>query len=146
MGLQGLPPDVSPARKASSRPLPEANFQVAAHTDSSLLLLGGAVWGACLGHITWGAVAAVRALGVLAVTVGAERSRPVQVITLIDIHTGHLGHVQLEALKAVTGVALLHTHTAAILTAIQDATLLCLKPFEAGLVFWMAGHIVRLEF
>lgn len=51
-------------------------------------------------------------------------------------HTGHVGHVQLEALEAVTGVALPHTHTAAVLTAVQDATLLCLKPFEASLVFW----------
>lgn len=51
-------------------------------------------------------------------------------------HTGHVGHVQLEALKAVTGVALPHAHAAAILTAVQDAAFLCLKPFEAGLVLW----------
>lgn len=62
-----------------------AHFQVAAHTEPSLLFLGGTVWGAGLGHITWGAMAAVGALGVLAVTVGTERSRPVQVVTLIDI-------------------------------------------------------------
>lgn len=51
-------------------------------------------------------------------------------------HTGQLGHVQLEALEAVAGVALLNTHTAAILTAIQDAALLCLQAFETSLVFW----------
>lgn len=51
-------------------------------------------------------------------------------------HAGHVGHVQLEALKAVTGVALPHSHTAAVLTAVQDAAFLCLKPFEAGLVLW----------
>lgn len=62
-----------------------AHFQVAVHTDPSLLLLGSAVWGACLSHITWGAVAAVGALSVLAVTVGTEGSRPVQVITLVHI-------------------------------------------------------------
>lgn len=62
-----------------------AHFQVAVHTDPSLLLLGSAVWGACLGHVTWSTVAAVGALGVLAVTVGTECSRPVQVITFIHI-------------------------------------------------------------
>lgn len=122
------------------------HFQVAAHTDSSLLLLSSAVWGAGLRHKAWGAVAAVGAFCVLTVTVGTDCSRPIQVITLVHIHTDHVGRVQLEALKAVTGVALPHTHTAAILTAIKNATFLCLKPFEASLVLWMAGHIVGLEF
>lgn len=54
-------------------------------------------------------------------------------------HTGHVGRVQLEALEAVTGVALAHTYAAAILTAIQDAALLCLEPFKAGLVLWEEG-------
>lgn len=54
-------------------------------------------------------------------------------------HTGHVGCVQLEALEAVTGVALAHAHAAAILTAIQDAALLCLEPFEASLVLWEEG-------
>lgn len=89
VGPQGLLPDdfmVSSQRgKRPSRPLPEAHFQVAADTDPSLLLLGSAVGGPCLGHITWGAVAAVGALRVLAVTMGTECSRPVQVITLIHI-------------------------------------------------------------
>lgn len=47
-------------------------------------------------------------------------------------HTGHVGCIQLEAFKAVTSVALEHTHTAAILTAIQDATFLSLKAFEGS--------------
>lgn len=47
-------------------------------------------------------------------------------------HTGHVGRIQLEALKAVASVALPHTHAAAILTAIQDATFLSLKAFEGG--------------
>lgn len=64
-------------RKESSRTPPDANFQVAAHTDPSLLLLGDAMRGARLGHITWGAVAVVGALRVLAVTMGAECSRPI---------------------------------------------------------------------
>lgn len=102
--------------------------------------------GACLGHISRGAVAAVGALCVLAVTVDTEHSRPVQVITLIHIYAGHVGRIQLEALKTVAGVALPHAHTAAILTAVQDAALLCLKPFEAGWGLWMAGHVVGLEF
>lgn len=122
------------------------HFQLTAHTDPSRLLLGSAVWGTCFSHITWGAVAAVGALRVLAVTMDTECSRPVQVITLIHIHTGHLGRVQLEALEAVAGVALPHTHAAAVVTAVQDAALLCLKPFKASLVLWMAGHVVRLEF
>lgn len=63
-----------------------AHFQVAAHTDPSLLLLGSAAWRPCLGHKTWGAVAAVGALRVLAVTMGTECSRPVQVIALIHIY------------------------------------------------------------
>lgn len=54
-------------------------------------------------------------------------------------HTGHVGRVQLEALEAVTGVALAHAHTAAVLTAVQDAALLGLEPFEAGLVLWEEG-------
>lgn len=121
-------------------------FQVAAYTDPSQLLLGSTVRGACLGHVTWGAVAAVGAFCVLAVTVGTECSRPVQVLTFIDIHTGHVGCIQLEALKAVAGVALAHTHTAAILAAVQDAALLCLKPFKASLGLWMAGHVVGFKF
>lgn len=47
-----------------------------------------------------------------------------------------MGHVQLETLKAVTGVALPHAHAAAVLTAVQDPALLRLQPLEAGLVFW----------
>lgn len=43
-----------------------------------------------------------------------------------------MGRIQLEALKAVASVALPHTHAAAILTAIQDATFLSLKAFEGG--------------
>lgn len=43
-----------------------------------------------------------------------------------------MGCIQLEAFKAVTSVALPHAHTAAILTAIQDATFLSLKSFEGG--------------
>lgn len=62
-----------------------AHFQVTACTDPSPLLLGGATWGACLGNITWGAVAAVGALRVLAVTLDTECCRPVQVITFIHI-------------------------------------------------------------
>lgn len=104
------------------------------------------MWGACCSHITRGTVATVGALGVLTVSVVTECSRPVQVFTFIDIHAGQLGHVQLEALEAVAGVALLNTHTAAILAAIQDAALLCLQAFEASLVFWLACHIVGLEF
>lgn len=42
--------------------------------------------GACLSHITREAVAAVGALRVLAVTMDTERSRPVQVSTLIHIY------------------------------------------------------------
>lgn len=47
-----------------------------------------------------------------------------------------MGCIQLEAFKAVTSVALPHAHTAAILTAIQDATFLSLKSFEGGQWFW----------
>lgn len=46
-------------------------------------------------------------------------------------HTSHAGHVQLEAIEAVTGVALPDAHAAPILTAIQDPTLLSLQPLEA---------------
>lgn len=53
--------------------------------DPSLLLFGSTVRGACLSHITWGAVAAVGALGVLTMTMATERSRPVEVVTLIHI-------------------------------------------------------------
>jgi hypothetical protein len=41
-----------------------------------------------------------------------------------------------EALKAIAGVALVHAHTATILTAVQDATLLCLKSFKGGWQLW----------
>lgn len=77
-------------------------------------------------------MAAVGTLCVLAVTMGTEGSRSVQVFTLIHIHTSHVGRIQLEALKAVTGVTFPYTHTTAILTAVQDATFLSLKPFEGG--------------
>lgn len=89
VGLRGILPDdfmaSSQLGMRPSRPLPEAHFQVAADADPSLLLLGSAVGGPCLSHITWGAVAAVGALRVLAVTIGTECSRPVQVVTLIHI-------------------------------------------------------------
>lgn len=61
------------------------HFQATAHMDPSLLLFGSTVRGACLSHITWGAVAAVGALGVLTMTMATERSRPVEVVTLIHI-------------------------------------------------------------
>lgn len=77
-------------------------------------------------------MAAIGTLCVLAVTMCTECCRPVQIFTLIHIHTGHVGSIQLEAFKAVTSVALAHTHTAAILTAIQDATFLSLKAFEGS--------------
>lgn len=126
--------DVFPAREAilSPQPVAEAIFQIAAHSKPSLLLFGRTVWGAWLCHVTWRTVAAIGTLCVLTVTVCTECCRPVQVFTLVHIHTGHVGRIQLEALKAVTSVALPHTHAAAILTAIQDATFLSLKAFEGG--------------
>lgn len=45
-------------------------------------------------------------------------------------HAGHAGQVQGEAVEAVAGVALLHPHTAAVLTAVQDAALLGTQALE----------------
>lgn len=45
--------------------------------------------------------------------------------------TGHLGHVQVIAIKAVAGVPFLHPHTAAVFTAIEDAALLSLELLKA---------------
>lgn len=77
-------------------------------------------------------MAAIGTLCVLTVTVCTKRCRPVQVFTLVHIHTGHVGSIQLEAFKTVTSVALPHAHAAAILTAIQDATFLSLKAFKGS--------------
>lgn len=44
---------------------------------------------------------------------------------------GHFGEVKLVSIKAVTGVTFPHAHTPAILTAVQDATLLCSQALEA---------------
>lgn len=80
-------------------------------------------------------MAAIGTLCVLTVTMGTECSWSVQVFTFIHIHTGHVSGIQLEAFKAVTGITFPHTHTTAILTAVQDATFLSLKPFEGGQSF-----------
>lgn len=45
--------------------------------------------------------------------------------------TGHLGHIQVIAIEAVTGVTFLHPHTAAIFTPIEDATFLSLQLLKA---------------
>lgn len=65
--------------------------------------------------------------------------QPDSSIRILLTYAGHVGRIQLEALKTVAGVALPHAHTAAILTAVQDAALLCLKPFEAGWGLWEEG-------
>lgn len=44
--------------------------------------------------------------------------------------TGHLREVQMVAIEAVTGVALADAHTAAVLTAVQDAALLGSQTLE----------------
>lgn len=46
-------------------------------------------------------------------------------------NTGHLGHVQVIAIEAVTGVTFLHPHTAAILAPVEDATLFSLQLLKA---------------
>lgn len=55
-------------------------------------------------------------------------------------HAGHEGHVQLEAIKAVAGVALPDAHAAPVLAAIEDPTLLSLQPFEALVEAWKVAR------
>lgn len=46
-------------------------------------------------------------------------------------HAGHAGNVQLEAIKAVAGIALPDMHTASILAAVEDPALLSLQLLKA---------------
>jgi hypothetical protein len=46
--------------------------------------------------------------------------------TLILTDTGHLGHIQVISIKAIASVSFLDSHTAAVFTTIEDATLLSL--------------------
>lgn len=63
----------------------------------------------------------VDALGIL-----AERHPIIQLAAFIYIDAGHLGHIQMIPIKAITGITFLDPHTATIFTAIENATFFCL--------------------
>lgn len=58
-------------------------------------------------------------------------------------NTCHLGHVQMVAIKAVTGIAFLYPYTASIFTSIQNATFFCLQLLKAVYQSWRGGESIE---
>lgn len=112
------------------------------YVDSLLLqvtvffqIQGGIQWRAVVGfvrrHIAWQTQTLVGTFRVDALGILAERHPVVQLITFIYIDTGHLGHIQVIAVEAVTGITFLHPHTAAVFTSVEDAAFLSLQLLKA---------------